>query len=182
MHLQRWNMRVGRGLTFGQQRANLSEQVIANPCQHLLFDPPQLSYAFPRALIRDKVSHLTLESDCVPVNRDLLTLVREKAWVLPAAAGLDSTFNVEGRLSAPIGNDEPWLSSPFASSRAQHNIIPVSLPAELPGGFEQLEELANDIPFRRICNHADHRRTLSLSLFIFLAEQAYSKPGARKMR
>ena len=39
MQLQRWHIGIGRRLTDRQQRANLTEQVIADPGQHSFSGP-----------------------------------------------------------------------------------------------------------------------------------------------
>ncbi len=75
----------------------------------------------------------------------------------PLAASLDLLFIVKMHPSAGIKEDELRGSVELAISGTEHNVV-LPIPAiKLPRSFEQLEELADNIVFRRICNYAYHR-------------------------
>src|SRR6266852_2423071 len=150
-------MGVGGRLTHRQQCANLTEQVKADPRQHSVSRLVEKCRALLGIFICQEVAPVLGKRNGVPVDWDTIPLVREDARVLPLAAGLDLLFIVKMRLSSGIKEDQLCGSVTLAISGTEKNVV-LPIPAiKLPRSLEQLEELANNILFRRICNDTYHR-------------------------
>jgi hypothetical protein len=158
MRLQCGHIGIGNRLTYRQQHANLGEQVISDPNPHSVAGSVSIRQALLGVFIRQDAVPVFGKRDGVPIDWDPGPLMSQDTGVTSPKSGLDPMLTVKSRLCAGIKENElrGFIGLPITGT--EDSFIPPITSVELPGSFEQLEELADDFPFCGIRNNAYHRR------------------------
>src|SRR5208282_442811 len=137
-------MCIAGRLPLREQRLNLTEQIVTDAHHQALSGLFPVCRGFRGIRMGQEPDLFLGKRDHVSIDRDSVSVIREKRRCAFAASRRDNSFFVERAFRARVMQGELCASIVTIISGAKHNLVSSTLPIPLPRSLKELEELVDN--------------------------------------